>query len=183
MGLKIHSIISDNNLLLALEPEELASILLQWINALPQNDKYQIKPKILFGEYSDIFMYGHHQVEIIKKALMEAWVCLVRDGFVTPLPDNDHGCYFITRRGQKVTKASDMDTYRKANLLPKQLLHSKLALTVWPAFARGEYDTAVFQAFKQVEVAVRDAGGFDADKVGVHRACSIQNQRWPINGY
>lgn len=36
-----------------------------------------------------------------------------------------------------------------------------------PAFLRGEYDTAVFQAFREVEVAVRHSGKFPADAVGV----------------
>ena len=31
---------------------------------------------------------------------------------------------------------------------------------------RGEYDVAVFQAMKAVEVYVRDAGGFSADELG-----------------
>jgi uncharacterized protein (TIGR02391 family) len=35
---------------------------------------------------------------------------------------------------------------------------------VWGAFARGEYDTAVFEAFKEVEIAVRSSTGLtDAD--------------------
>jgi len=38
---------------------------------------------------------------------------------------------------------------------------------VWSAFIRGEYDVAVFQAIKSVEVAVRDASGFDASLIGV----------------
>ena len=31
---------------------------------------------------------------------------------------------------------------------------------VWHLFSRGAYDTAVFQAFKEVEVAVRDTGEY-----------------------
>jgi uncharacterized protein (TIGR02391 family) len=42
-----------------------------------------------------------------------------------------------------------------------------IADKVYPAFLRGEYDTAVFQAFREVEVAVRDGGKFQADAVGV----------------
>lgn len=32
---------------------------------------------------------------------------------------------------------------------------------------RGEYDTAVFQAFRELEVAIRAAGAYAADDIGV----------------
>jgi uncharacterized protein (TIGR02391 family) len=51
-------------------------------------------------------------------------------------------------------------------MLPKQLLHPGIAQKVWAEFMRGDYDTAVFQAFKEVEVAVREAGGFGPNDLG-----------------
>jgi uncharacterized protein (TIGR02391 family) len=60
----------------------------------------------------------------------------------------------------------DFATYRKAGLLPIGQLHPHIAARVYPAFMRGEYDTAVFQAFREVEVAVRDAGKFGPNDLG-----------------
>jgi uncharacterized protein (TIGR02391 family) len=42
-----------------------------------------------------------------------------------------------------------------------------IAQKVWSAFIRGEYDTAVFQAFKEIEVAVRTAGAYSFTDIGV----------------
>jgi hypothetical protein len=39
-------------------------------------------------------------------------------------------------------------------------MHALIANRVYPAFLRGEYDTAIFQAFREVEVGVRAAGSF-----------------------
>jgi uncharacterized protein (TIGR02391 family) len=52
-------------------------------------------------------------------------------------------------------------------LLPQKLLHPVIAQKVWSLFLRGEYDTAVFQAFKEVEIAVREAGGYKPENLGV----------------
>lgn len=52
-------------------------------------------------------------------------------------------------------------------MLPKGQLHPVISARVYPAFLRGEYDTAVFQAFREVEIAVRIAGKFSADDIGV----------------
>ena len=66
----------------------------------------------------------------------------------------------ISRRGQKLRTHDQVNSYRRANRLPRQLLHPRIAQKVWALFLRGDYDTAVFQAFKEVEVEVRKAGNF-----------------------
>jgi uncharacterized protein (TIGR02391 family) len=47
------------------------------------------------------------------------------------------------------------------------MLHPRIAQQVWATFLRGDYDTAVFQAFKDVEVAVRTAAGLPLTDFGV----------------
>jgi uncharacterized protein (TIGR02391 family) len=74
---------------------------------------------------------------------------------------------FITRRGKRLAESQDTSAYKRAGLFPKQFLHPVIAQKVWSAFIRGEYDTAVFQAFKQVEVSVRQVGSFNAADIGV----------------
>ena len=46
------------------------------------------------------------------------------------------------------------------DLLPKRLLHRVVSQKVLPIFMQGSYGLAVFEAFKQVEVAVRETGGY-----------------------
>lgn len=62
---------------------------------------------------------------------------------------------------------AEFASFRTARLLPRELLHPRIADPVWRAFARGEYDAAAFQAMKAVEVSVREASGFGPDAIGV----------------
>jgi uncharacterized protein (TIGR02391 family) len=48
------------------------------------------------------------------------------------------------------------------------MLHPLVSEKVWPPFLAGDYETAVFAAFKEVEIAVRGAGGFAATDIGPH---------------
>jgi uncharacterized protein (TIGR02391 family) len=99
---------------------------------------------------------------------MEAWAWLEREGILIRDPNQPAPLFFISRRGQRMRSQQDFEAYRKAGLLPKSQLHPLIAAKVYPAFLRGEYDTAIFQAFREVEVAVRAAGGFPADLAGVN---------------
>lgn len=51
-------------------------------------------------------------------------------------------------------------------LFPKELIHATIRDKVWAALARGDLDEAVFASFEAVEVAVRQAGGYEATDIG-----------------
>lgn len=73
----------------------------------------------------------------------------------------------VTRRGERLKTGADIEEYRRATVLPKELLHPSIREAAWSAVLRGAYDSAVFEAFREVEVAVRTAARFGADKIGV----------------
>jgi uncharacterized protein (TIGR02391 family) len=61
----------------------------------------------------------------------------------------------------------DFNSFKTARLLPRDILHPKIADTCWRAFMRGEFGIAAFQAMKAVEVAVREAAGLTKAEIGV----------------
>jgi uncharacterized protein (TIGR02391 family) len=159
--------------ILALEVEELAGILLLHLSSCEGvNPVYQyggISQQNFFNSLNPTSSqtrpeYGDRQPEV-NQALMEAWTWLQSEGFLVRNAASI-GQFLISRRGQRLKSREDFEAYRKANLLPKAHLHPLLATKVYPAFLRGDYDTAIFQAFKEVEVAVRHAGQIPHDLVG-----------------
>jgi Protein of unknown function (Hypoth_ymh) len=65
--------------------------------------------------------------------------------------------YRLTRRAADLHTRADVEAFRKGRILPDDLVPALFAQKVVPLFPRGDYDVAVFQAFKEVEVAVRKA--------------------------
>jgi uncharacterized protein (TIGR02391 family) len=159
-------VLPDPLVLLGLAPEELAGALMAYLNSLPSNERRTIS-RYNFSLRDTVWDYPEEHQDPIRRALMEAWVWLEHEGFLAPKPGSQGEWVFITRRGSQMISAQNVEAYRKASLLPRQLLHGSIAGSAWGAFVRGAYDTAVFEAFKQVEVAVRAAGGFPDDKIGV----------------
>lgn len=161
----LNSLVPDPEAVLALEPEELAGVVLQYLNSAGPNsgqlNRYNFSlPHTVQG-------YPAEYQDRISRALMEAWVWLEREGLLAPKPGSQGEWVFVTRRGQQLATPEDLQAHRRGNLLPRQLLHPRLAQKVWASFLRGDYDTAVFQAFKEVEVRVREAGGFSETDLGV----------------
>ncbi len=120
-----------------------------------------------FGLRDTVEGYPEAKREAASRALMEAWVWLEREGLLAPRPGDTGDGVFITRRGEVAATPDALKAYRRANLLPKQLLHPRIAQKVWASFLRGDYDTAVFQSFKEIEVRVRELGEFAATDIGV----------------
>ena len=61
---------------------------------------------------------------------------------------------------------------------PQHEFHPAMSSKVWSFFSQGAYDTAVFEAFKQVEIAVRKAGGYAEADIGtklMRKAFNVKN--------
>ncbi len=113
--------------------------------------------------------YPADRRDAIEVALTEAWAWLEGQGLVVRAPDSNgaHGWKILSRRAKRFQNESEFVQYAVARMFPKQALHSKIADKVWMAFMRGEFDVAVFQAMKAVEVTVREAAKIGGNLVGV----------------
>ena len=152
---------------MALEPEELAGVLLEMLNSDPR-EAANFHPGNIAGTYRAF--YPSEAWDAIRNALGEAFMWLQREGLIARQLDSSAysaGWHFVTRRGREMSNRDDVARYRQASMLPKSLLHDRIAERCWMSFVRGEYDTAVFQAFREVEIAVREAGGYSNADLGV----------------
>ena len=165
MTVSLYSLVPDAKALLDLEPEELAGVLMEHFNSLPPSEQRE-QNRHNFGLHT-IKEYPQDQREELSQALMEAWVWLEHEGLLVPKPGTQGEWVVISRRGQQLRTRDQVNSYRRANRLPSQLLHPRIAQKVWALFLRGDYDTAVFQAFKEVEVEVRKAANFADADIGV----------------
>lgn len=150
----------DPELLFALSPQELAGYLLEELVEQQRPEHVaNIAGQSRFGTYSQEYQ------EPARKILMEAWVELLRDGLIAPEPGS-HGVYFVTRRGHEVATQVRHHEFLHARLFPVGAIHRLLEASVYPLFLRRDFETAVFQAFKTVEVEVRKAGRFPETMYG-----------------
>jgi hypothetical protein len=114
--------------------------------------------------------YPYHQKAAVEALINEAWNCLQKDSLIIPAPgiNGQNGWMVFTRAGEEAASSNDaMQRIRTAKTFPKAMLHPSIVDIVWPALMRGELSDAVLKSFRAVEEAVRAAGGYADDEVGV----------------
>lgn len=166
----LSEIIPDVRTLLDLEAPELASAILEHLCALPPRDS-----ALHLGNYTGTVTgnsrsspYPEEHWQEINSRIAEAWAWLTSHGLICPRPDDGaHGWIVVTRLGKKAGATAGFTEYRKALELPKDRLHPAIADRCFGHFVRGLFDTAVFEAYKALEVAIREASGLPAGLLGV----------------
>ncbi len=154
-------------IVLQLNPEELSIPLLRCLMHLEEvkldNDMVRAN---FFGIVLSEKFGGERTIEVAK-AITEAWLWLEREIMIAPRPEPGAGrIIYVTERGKKLSEKSDVKTYIRSNLIPQGVLDPRLSSKVQPLFIRGDYDTAVFQAFKEVEVRVRELASLPVTLLG-----------------
>ncbi len=164
---KMSDIFPPVDVLLIMEPEEIAGPLLEYLCQCEEGRSSGLMHRSNFTNPSHINEYSEGKYDDVAKIFTESWVWLEREGLIAPKPGQSSEWIFITRRGYKFRETGDIRNYKAATLLPREILDPKLASKVSPAFLRGDYDTAIFEAFKQVEVRVRILSRSDQGDLGV----------------
>ena len=131
--------------ILSMEPEDLGTHMLRYMRGpRAETHRFNFMQMVIPGQIAERFM--------------EAWGWLEREGFVAHRPNDMHGMsFFVTRAGHRVAEAANFDAWKSESMFPNGL-DPIIMSTVRPLFVRGDYETAVFRAFKEVEVRVRQKG-------------------------
>jgi len=108
---------------------------------------------------------GYSNIQVLR-ALAEAYDWLMFHGLVAVKESNVSGWAYITERGRAAAEDPNAASTIKATERLDVDLHPLLATRVRRQFLLGEYEAAVLLAFREVEIRVRDLGGFDASEIG-----------------
>jgi len=173
--------------LCALEPEDLGLRMLPVLASWGQHTRMQ---QLTLDTFIQSFasrngqdgngQYPLRQRLDVEQAAREAWAWLEgsallikHSGYMEP-----NAVRMLSRRAMQLANEPNSKKVFSARRIPKDLLHPSIKENVWPLFHRGKYDTAVFEAMKAVEVAVRDAANLTTLDIGtklMRKAFDVDN--------
>lgn len=109
---------------------------------------------------------GNH-IEI-DRAIAEAFQHLINTGMLIPNPNSHpYGWFVFSAVARSMKSGEDFRRYAHGALFPVGKIHPRIEALTLPEFIKGDYDTAIFKAFKAVEEEVRQRGGFGNEVIGV----------------
>ena len=165
---RIKEIFPSIETVLELEPEELAPFVLKYLRGRDKANMGINRQNLVSSDAPERLDYAGEHIDMFSERLMEAWVWLEKELFIAPKPSiTISDAFIITRRGHRILKEQNFASYKKEQLLPSSNLDPVLVRKVRPLFMKGDYDTAVFQAFKEVEIRVRRKAEYGGSKLGV----------------
>lgn len=174
-------ILPDADLVVALDPEELGLRLLPVLNRAIRREQEGIElgevlarttaPLRSHALASTPGRYPDARHDDVRVAVIEAWAWLEGAALLVPvwmphmrdpLPPTFRR---LSRKAKELAVLPEPQRLRQTRQLRKEELHPLIREAVWSLFHRGKFDSAVFEAMKAVEVAVRDASGL-ASEIG-----------------
>ena len=162
--------IPDPEVFLTLPTEELAFTLLLLADEHKQNNI--VHPQAIIGQIDGApgSNNGYPQAKKaeVELAFAEAWNWLTVQGLLIKDVgiNGNNGFVRLSRQAKSLLSSERFLDYSKGVSFPRSLLHSSISQDVWIDLSRGDYETAVFKAFRMVEITVREAAKCDAKDIG-----------------
>lgn len=147
-----------------------ASVLTHLVQHLQRPDDAQCCRNFLLSARA---AYDNDQSVLLPFA--EAWEWLRSNGFICQHPSHGDNWITVTRKAREVVLEDSFDKWVSDRELPDEMLHPSLRTNSLNLYRQGRYDTAVFEAFKTLEVSIRDTSGLGNELVGTKLASRAFN--------
>jgi Protein of unknown function (Hypoth_ymh) len=160
-------LISDVEVLLVLEPEEVGLGILQVLAGWPSHSGMNIEQRSFVAGALQAYGPSPKQDEIAQ-AIREAWYWLEGQALILPDPRyfEPSTARILSRKARWLARDPKGRRALSGHRIQKQAIHPSIREDVWALYHRGKYDTAVLEALKAVEVAVREAATLTAKDIG-----------------
>jgi uncharacterized protein (TIGR02391 family) len=158
-------LVPDIDVLVALEPDELGLHILQVLAAGPAHMGSPGVQRFVSGALQG---FGPSpKASEAEQAIREAWAWLEGQGLLIQDPRLLAGeGRVLSRKGRRLGRDAQARRAFSGHRLAKEALHPSIREDVWALYQREKYDTAVLEAMKAVEVAVRNAAGLQPTDIG-----------------
>jgi len=153
----------DAEAAIAMPPARLAGALLA--------DLFSRYPNVLFHRGNELgALQDRHGLEMAN-ALAEAWAWLERECLIVHSTTNhDAGVFRVSRAGAVAANPAAFEEFFESTLVRREMLHPLIANRAWDLYLSRDYDTAVFAAFKALEISVAQRSRCEGTGVPLMRA-------------
>ena len=118
---------------------------------MDENTKFNAREMdTLAGHYPQPFK------DRILRRLMEAFNYLESEGLIVPAASDGSTWRVVSSKGRQINNTEEIEKYNSLKILPKDLLIASLYEKVWNDFLIGDYDSVIFKAFRELEIALRE---------------------------
>lgn len=141
--------------LLAASPENLGSeVVLYLQTADERNPQEAAIPNAIMHEYRSEWSSSRRSELYLVVSEALAWAR--RMLLIVPDMEQGRSFFLLSRAGRSFTRET-LDIMHLREILPDFMLHPTIRRTCLEIFNTGHYEAAVFEAFKTVEIAIREA--------------------------
>jgi uncharacterized protein (TIGR02391 family) len=164
----LRALIPEADAVLGMETSDLAGYVLEVLMSANQMERGVWNRRNFCMQVSREYVPpGQGSDERVGLACSSAWSWLEANGLIARHPEQDNEWYLPTRRGEALRNHQDLRQFMTSEQLPESFLHAELLQHVRPLFFQSRFETAVFEAFKTLEVSIRVTANLGHDLVGV----------------